>query len=107
MSITIPRAEIRAVLLKHGASQPISGDVPANYVRTLADGYRADSKVDGGPLATALDALVDRIKNERDAHCIAYSHDPDTGKCVCGHPDEMHDRDLGQCEAPLNAEEAA
>ncbi len=104
MSITIPRADIHAIAKRHGVDYDLNFDPPVEWVRATAKSLRADLQV---AEADDLDALVDRVENERDAHCIAYSHDPDTGKCVCGHADDVHDRGLGQCEAPLNAEASA
>ena len=112
MSITIPQAEFHAIAARYDDAFSLQTDPPAEYVRHVAKECRdnadqADSEAERNALlgeALALDALVDRIENERDAHCIAYSHDPETGNCVCEHPADVHDRQLGQCEAPLNAE---
>lgn len=111
MSITIPRVDIHAIAARYDDSFSLDTDPPAEYVRQVAKEYRenadyADSEAERNSLlgeALALDGLVDRVENARDEHCIAYSEDPDTGRCECGHPYDAHGGGPGQCEAPLTA----
>jgi hypothetical protein len=107
VSVTIPRAEIAEIMGRHDDSWRLHSDPPVKVVRGVAAGLRNGIGRRDRDEAAALDALCDRVENERDDHCVAYSHDPDTGECSCGHSDEQHDRELGQCEAPLSTEAAA
>jgi len=108
-TVMIPCAEIHAIAKRHGVDYDLDSDPTAEWVRGTAKYLRSGSAPAATVLAEAadLDALVDRIENQRDDHCIAYSEGSDTGRCVCGHVDEEHDRELGQCEAPLNVEATA
>ena len=115
MSITVPRAEIHAVAERYDNAWSLPEDPPVTVVRHIAADMRANADhedTETGRLALlgealALDALCDRVENQRDAHCVAYSHDPDTGLCECGHSGDDHDGELGQCEAPLNTKVSA
>ncbi|MEU4558385.1 hypothetical protein AB0F72_08345 [Actinoplanes sp. NPDC023936] len=104
MSITVPRAELQAIAERHNTGYCLEGDPTSTWVRALAASVRPDPLTDAGLTsaeAADLDALADRIENQRDNHCIAYSEDPDTGRCECGHDYDDHGGGPGQCEAPL------
>jgi hypothetical protein len=112
MTVTIPRAEIHAIGQRYGTDYDLESDPTVEWVRQMARWLRRNltgaDEVEQKLMAEAhdLDALADRVENERDEHCVAYSEDPATGRCECGHDDDVHDRQLGQCEAPLQAEVA-
>jgi len=72
MTTTIPRAEIDAIMRRHGDTWPGRYDVPPNRVRMTAAEYRqnadhADSEAERQDLiaeADDLDALADRYEQE-------------------------------------------
>lgn len=69
MTTTIPRADIQAVIERHGAPYSIEGDVSCVWVREVAEVARDVARVSVTPdklLAEAddLDALADRYERE-------------------------------------------
>ncbi len=115
MAVTIPRAELNAIAERYDDTFDPVGEPTVQYLRDAANYYRSATTLMSSArsreslLAEAvdLDALADRIENERDDHCIAYSENPDTGRCECGHDYDDHGGGPGQCEAPLGAEVTA